>query len=131
MTTIALVKWVHLVAASIWTGGLIVLAAVIFTLRKQGVPRETLQAVARQFGRVSWPAMLIAVGTGLYQVVLLHMPWVYGKLHMKMGLVGLTIIISVVHQLTAKRSKPAVRGIVEMVILLLSLGIFWAAVVLR
>lgn len=110
---------------------MIVLAAVIVTLRKQGVARETLQAVARTFGRLSWFAMAVAVGTGLYQVTLLHLPWAYGRLHLKLGLVGLTVAIAAVHQLTAKRSPPAVRGIVELILLLLSLGIFYAGVVLR
>lgn len=36
------VHWLHLLAASVWTGGLIVLAALVVTLRKAGASRELL-----------------------------------------------------------------------------------------
>jgi uncharacterized membrane protein len=125
-----ILRFVHLVAAATWTGGLITLAALVFALRRAGAPRETLQVAARQFGRVSWLAMAIAVSTGLAQVVAMHLPWSYGRLHLKIGLVALVILVTGVHQLTAKRTPPAVRGIVELSMLLLSLAIFAAAVAL-
>jgi len=126
--TINLVHWLHLVAVATWTGGLITLAALVVALRKAGAPRETLRAAARQFGRLSWVAMAIAVGTGIAQVELKSMSWSYGRLHMKLGLVALVIVVTLIHQATARRSPPAVRGLLELTILLLSLGIFAAAV---
>ena len=47
-----MVLWIHLVAGAVWLGGLITLGAVVMTLRKEGVDRSVLQAVARQFGRL-------------------------------------------------------------------------------
>ncbi len=126
----SIVHFVHLLAAATWTGGLIVLAFTVLALRRAGAPREQLQAAARMFGRVSWTAMAIAIPTGLWRVHLLGMPWTYGRLHVKLGLVALVVIVAGVHQLTAKRSPPAVRGIVELVILLISIAIFAAAVAL-
>jgi uncharacterized membrane protein len=123
-----LVRWIHLVAAAVWTGGLVVLAASVMALRRAGAPREHLQAVARQFGRVSWTAMAIAVATGLAQVQLLGLGWSYPRLQWKVGLVGVVALVAFAHTLTAKRSPPAVRGIVETTVLVLSLAIFWAAV---
>ena len=127
---IELVRWVHLVAAATWTGGLIVLAALVMALRRAEAPREYLVAAARQFGKVSWTAMGIAVVTGIAQVVMMHMPWSYGRLHIKLGLVVLSIVVALVHQLTAAKSSPAVRGIVQLIIMVLALGIFGAAVML-
>jgi uncharacterized membrane protein len=127
----SIVHLVHLLAAATWTGGLIVLAAVVLALRRAGADRAYLQAAARMFGRVSWTAMAIAIGTGLWRVHLLGMPWTYGRLHLKLGLVALAVIVAGVHQVTAKRTKPAVRGMVELSILLISVGVFAAAVALR
>jgi putative copper export protein len=121
-------RWIHLVAAAVWLGGLVVLAASVMALRRAGAPREHLQAVARQFGRVSWTAMLVAVVTGLWQVEALGFPWSYPRLHVKLALVALVIVVAFTHTLTAKRSSPALRGIVESTILLLSFAIYWAAV---
>lgn len=131
MSLASIVHLVHLLAAATWTGGLIVLAAVVLALRRAGADRAYLQAAARMFGRVSWTAMAIAIGTGLWRVHLLGMPWTYGRLHLKLGLVALAVIVAGVHQVTAKRTKPAVRGMVELSILLISVGVFAAAVALR
>lgn len=131
MTTLLVVRWVHLVAVATWTGGLIVLAALVLALRRAGAERSLLQAAARQFGRVSWVAMGIAVITGVAQVHLLGWPWSHGGLHLKLGLVALVIGLAAWHQRTASRSSPAVRGIVQLLILVVSLAIFGAAVALR
>lgn len=131
MTTLLVLRWVHLVAAATWTGGLIVLAALVVALRRAGAERSLLQASARQFGKVSWVAMAIALGTGVAQVELYGWPWTYGRLHAKLGLVALTVALALYHQLTAAKSSPAQRGIVQLLILLASLGVFGAAVALR
>lgn len=130
MDALLFIRWLHLLAAATWTGGLIVLAALIMALRRAGAERELLRAAARQFGRVSWTAMLIAVLTGIAQVHLMTLPWSYGRLHIKLGLVGLAIVIAGIHQFTAAQSSPAARGIIQLVILIVSLAIFGAAVAL-
>lgn len=131
MTTLLVLRWVHLVAAATWTGGLIVLAALVVALRRAGAERSLLQAAARQFGRVSWAAMAVALATGVAQVELYGWPWTYGRLHAKLGLVALTVVLAAVHQRTASRSSPAVRGVIQLLILLASLAVFAAAVALR
>lgn len=131
MITLLVVRWFHLLAVATWTGGLIVLAALVVALRRAGAERALLQAAARQFARVSWIAMAVAVVTGLLQVHLLQWPWSHGGLHLKLGLVALAIGLAAWHQRTASRTTPAVRGIVQLLILLVSLAIFGAAVALR
>lgn len=117
----------HLVAAAVWVGGLITLAALVGALRRQGVSREVLRGVARQFGRLSWAAMAVAITTGIAQVEVLALPWSYGALHVKMTAVAVVVIVAGIHQLTARRSSPAVRGIVQLLILLASLVVVVAA----
>lgn len=130
-TTLLVIRWVHLVAAATWTGGLIVLAALVVALRRAGAERSLLQASARQFGKVSWVAMAIAIATGVAQVELYGWPWTYGRLHAKLGLVALTVALALYHQLTAAKSSPAQRGIAQLLILVASLGVYGAAVSLR
>jgi uncharacterized membrane protein len=122
------IRWLHLLAAATWTGGLIVLAAVVVALRKAGADRSLLQAAARQFGRVSWAAMAIAVVTGVAQVHAMGIAWTYGRLHIKLALVATAIVVAAVHTVTARRSSAAARGVQQLVILLLGLAIFGAAV---
>ena len=56
----------HVLAATIWVGGQLTVAAMVPALRRAGpdLPR----AVARQFSRVAWPAFAILVLTGMENV---------------------------------------------------------------
>ena len=130
MTGYFVLRFFHLVSTAVWTGGLIVLAFLVLALRKEGAERPLLQACARQFARVSWTAMAIAVATGLLQVMVMEIPWTYGPLHIKITLVVVAIILAAVHQFTAAKASPAKRGILQGLILLVSLGIFAAATAL-
>lgn len=122
------VRVVHLIAASVWVGGLFTLAALVIALRRAGVGRDVLRAAARAFGWLSWSAMAIAVATGVAQVQLLGLPWSYGRLHTKLGMVGLAILLAAVHTLTARRTGDRVRRVLQAGILLVSIGIIVAAV---
>ena len=124
------IRFFHLLAAAVWTGGIFTLAALVPALRKAGADRPMLQAAARQFARISWVAMAVAIGTGVAQVILLRLPWTYGRLHIKLGVVALAVVVTGIHQVTAKRTSPAMRGALQGVIMLISLGIYAAAVAL-
>ncbi|HSF84659.1 MAG TPA: hypothetical protein VLG28_03235 [Acidimicrobiia bacterium] len=130
MTADGVILWVHLIGASVWVGGLITVGALVPALRSAGADRSQLQAMARQFGRVSWIAMTVAVLTGVMQVSRLAYEWSDEPIMRKVGLVVLAIGLAAAHQLTARRSSAAVRGALQGVILLLSLGILAAAVAL-
>ncbi len=118
-------KWVHLIAAAVWVGGLITLGAVVAALRSQGVERSVLQAVARQFGRLSWTAMGVAVLSGGWMAIdFIDRP----ALAVKMGLVALAAGLAGWHQFAAKNQTPKMRGILQALILVTSLGIVAAAV---
>jgi len=126
MTSAELLKWIHLLAAATWTGGLITLAVLVPAMRNAGAERPLLQAVARQFGRVSWVALTVAVVTGIWQVELVGYAW--ADLTLKVTLVTIAAGLALVHQLTARRSTAAVRGLLQGLILVASVGIFGAAV---
>jgi uncharacterized membrane protein len=123
-----IVRWIHLIAAAVWMGGLITLAALVVALRGEGASRETLRAAARQFSRLSWSAMAVAVVTGLVQVEWLGLALSDPDVVAKLVFVGAAIAIAGFHQWTARTASPAARGAIQGLILLTSLGIFGAAV---
>lgn len=127
MTWFELSKWIHLVAAAVWTGGLITLAVLVGALRKAGTDRLQLQAAARSFAHLSWTALGVAVLTGLYQLG--ELGWLWGRLSLKLTLVGVSAALALLHQVTAKRTSPAVRGAIQGIILVLAVAIFGAAII--
>lgn len=129
------VRWFHLLAAGVWIGGLITLGALVTAVRGAGADRSVLQAMARQFGKVSWAAMGIAVVTGVIQLSRLEFSLsddtgYAAALMIKLVLVGIAAGLALLHQLTAKTDSPAKRGMVQGLILVASLGILAAAVAL-
>ncbi len=130
MTLDGVLRFIHLIAAAVWVGGLLTLGALVPIVRHNGGSTELLRAMARQFGRVSWTAMTLSVVTGVWQVVRLGIDWGASALSLKLGLVVVVVALAAVHQVTARRTSPALRGAIQGVILLLSLGIVAAAVAL-
>ncbi|GMQ84906.1 MAG: hypothetical protein BMS9Abin07_0471 [Acidimicrobiia bacterium] len=126
MTAFELSKWIHLLAAAVWTGGLITLAVLVTALRSAGADRSQLRAAARAFGYLSWTALAIAAGTGFYQLSRLGWPW--SRLNLKLTLVGASAALALFHQVTARRTSPALRGALQGIILVLAIAIFGAAV---
>ena len=88
MTADEVLLWIHIVAASVWVGGLITLGALVTALRRGGAGRPLLQAMARRFGTVSWTAMVVAVATGIWQVGRLNIPWSDNRLELKTNVSG-------------------------------------------
>ena len=64
MLTIRL--FLHVLAASIWVGGQVVLVGVVPALRSS-YPEAT-KLVARAYGRIAWPAFTVVVITGLWNL---------------------------------------------------------------
>lgn len=121
------ILWLHLVAAGVWLGGLITLGALVAAVRTAGVDRTVLQAMARQFGRVSWTAMGIAVLSGAWMAAdFLDEP----MLAVKVGVVALTAGLAGWHQFAARDQSPRMRGILQGLILVSSLATFAVAVAL-
>lgn len=126
MTAFGYLKWIHLLAAATWTGGLIILGPLVVALRRAGAERTHLQAVARAFARATWTALGVAVITGVWQVLGLGYAW--GSLVPKIGFVALAAGLALFHQLTAKRTSAATRGVFQGAVLATSILVFGVAV---
>lgn len=62
--------FLHVLAATIWVGGQLTLAALVpvLRLRDPGVPK----LAAQQFNKVAWPAYWVLVATGIWNVMAMH-----------------------------------------------------------
>jgi len=58
--------FLHVLAATIWVGGQITLAALVPVLRRLGA--EIPRAAARRFNQVAWPAFAVLVITGIWNI---------------------------------------------------------------
>lgn len=59
--------FLHVLAAAIWVGGQVTLAALVPALRAAGA--EVPKAAANAFNRIAWPAFGVLVLTGIWNVV--------------------------------------------------------------
>jgi putative copper export protein len=59
--------FLHVLAATIWVGGQITLAALVPVLRQAGT--EIPRAAAHRFNQIAWPAFGVLVVTGVWNVI--------------------------------------------------------------
>ena len=72
----AILTWVHITCAAIWVGGSLFIGAVVAPiLKKMSMPvEERLQLmikVGRRFNKIAVPALIVLMGTGIYQAHLI------------------------------------------------------------
>ena len=58
--------FLHVLAAAVWVGGQITLAALVGVLRRAG--SEIPRTAARRFNQVAWPAFGLLVITGIWNI---------------------------------------------------------------
>lgn len=56
----------HVTAAAVWVGGQVVLGGLVPTVRTLGT--DAPAKIARSFARITWPAFLVVVATGVWNV---------------------------------------------------------------
>jgi putative copper export protein len=127
-TELEILKTFHLLAAAVWTGGLIVLGFTVSAIRSATDDRAVLQATARRFAWVSWTAMAVALATGVRMYFIVQAE--PDNFILKWNLITVSIVLALAHQLTARKTPPAIRGLVQAVILGLAIAIFAAAAAL-
>ena len=59
--------FLHVLAATIWVGGQLTLAALVPALR--GTGGDVVRLAARRFNTVAWPAFAVLVLTGVWNVI--------------------------------------------------------------
>ena len=59
--------FLHVLAATVWVGGQLTLAALVPVLRRLGT--EIPRAAARRFNQVAWPAFAVLLLTGVWNMI--------------------------------------------------------------
>jgi putative copper export protein len=60
----------HVLAAAVWVGGQIVMTGLVGPARSLG--GDAPKVLARAFARMAWPAFLVLVATGIWNVTAVH-----------------------------------------------------------
>jgi putative copper export protein len=102
--------FLHLMAATVWVGGQITLAALVPALRAAGT--DVPKAAANAFNRIAWPAFGVLVLTGIWNVVAEgHKgPAYQHTLMLKYALVVGSGVTAYMHARVASRKAQAVFG---------------------
>ena len=96
--------FLHVLAATIWVGGQISLAALVPVLRRLGAVRP--RAAARRFNQVAWPAFAVLVITGIWNIAAVHAQ-IHGSYETTLVVKLIVVVISgVTAALHARARKP-------------------------
>ena len=113
--------FLHVLAATIWVGGQLVLAALVPALRGAGA--EVPRLAARAFNRVAWPAFGVLILTGIWNIVAEgdRGPAYRTTLMIKLTVVAASGITAFLHARATTRRGMAVFGALTGVTALLAL----------
>jgi putative copper export protein len=104
--------FLHILAATIWVGGQLTLAALVPTLRAMGA--QAPKAAARRFNQVAWPAFGVLVLTGIWNIAAAgdkqSHPGYQATLGIKMAFVLLSGVAAFLHTRAKSKSGLAVWG---------------------
>jgi putative copper export protein len=105
--------FLHVLAATVWVGGQLTLAALVPVLRRLGpdVPR----AAARRFNLVAWPAYAVLVLTGAWNIAAAADPMTTSyraTLIAKLAVVAASGITAVLHARAKSTARLAIWGAV-------------------
>ena len=104
--------FLHVLAATVWVGGQLTLAGLVPVMRRLG-PDATRQ-LARQFDRIAWPAFLVLVVTGIWNLLEVDVGSASDEylvtLAVKLVLVVLTGVGAAAHRVATTKVALALGG---------------------
>jgi putative copper export protein len=122
--------FLHVLAATVWVGGQIVLAGLVPSLRRSAA--DATRVAARAYARVAWPAFAVLVVTGLWNIAEVDVADTTTQyqvtLFVKIGLAVLSGVAAAVHQIGTSKVALGVGGALG---LLAALGAMFLGFVLR
>src|SRR6266536_997036 len=103
--------FLHVLAATVWVGGQLTLAALVPALRHLGA--DVTRTAARRFNQVAWPAFAVLVATGVWNMVA-ERDHLHGRyqttLTVKLSIVLISGIAAALHVTARTRAGLAVFG---------------------
>lgn len=104
--------FLHILGASVWVGGQVIVAALVPALRR--ISPEATQAAAQQFARVAWPFFAVAVLSGLWNLFEVDFEDAANSYHItltiKIVLVIATGVAAWLHTKATDRRRVAMMG---------------------
>ncbi|MDA3038783.1 MAG: hypothetical protein O3C27_04480 [Actinomycetota bacterium] len=114
--------FLHVVAASVWVGGQVVMAGLVPALR--GLGPDVSKTAANGFARVAWPAFGLAFITGTWNMFEVP-PSASVSYHMTLGIKILLVVAAgasaAVHSRTPDKAVLAATGAIGMLASLVAL----------
>ncbi len=102
---------IHVLAATVWVGGQLVVAGLLPTVRSLGA--DAPRRIARAFGRIQWPAYAVLLITGVWNVAATRrgQPSLWDMvLGVKIGVVVLAGLAAYLHQRSKSTLPLALWG---------------------
>ncbi len=105
--------FLHVLAATVWVGGQLTLAALVPVLRRFGA--EVPRAAARRFNQVAWTAFTVLVATGVWNIIAVrgeisHDASYRVTLIVKLVVVGVSGVTAALHARARSTAGLAVFG---------------------
>ncbi len=104
--------FLHVLSASVWVGGQIVLAGIVPSLRR--THPDATKVVARAFARVAWPAFAVVVLTGFWNLTEVNVSDTTTEyqitLFLKIALAIASGAAAAVHQIGRSKAALAIGG---------------------
>lgn len=101
--------FLHVIAATVWVGGQLTLAALVPALRGyEGV----VKVAARRYNQVAWPAFGVLVATGIWNIAAIpHQSHAFKvTLQVKLVIVVLSGVAALIHLRVKDRRQMAIWG---------------------
>jgi putative copper export protein len=96
--------FLHVLAATIWVGGQLTLAALVPVLRRMGA--NVTAGAARRFNQVAWPAFAVLVITGIWNIIAVR-PQIHGSYETTLIVKLVVVVISGIAAALHARAKSA------------------------
>ncbi|NQV05742.1 hypothetical protein HQ535_04255 [bacterium] len=123
------IRFIHLLSATIWVGGMVSMINVLPTLHRMGLHGADVRTVSRSFGTVGFPAMVIAMGTGVWKTI--DAAEVSTALWVKVGLSAAALLLGLWYAREASGRGPAVAlPAIRLLLLLSGVGLVAASIAL-
>jgi putative copper export protein len=120
----------HVLGATVWIGGQIMLAGLVPVVRRTG-GRDSVLAVARRFQWIAWPGFVLLLVTGVWNLFAVHVgdqsTEYLTTLFVKLLLVGVSGAAAIAHVVVR---KPAAKGALASIALLAALAAAFLGILL-
>ena len=111
----------HVLAASVWVGGQLVLAGLVPTVR--GFGGDATKKVAQAFARINWPAFAVLIATGIWNVAAVDNGGSNSNWKMVLGIkMGVVVLAGVAVFAHTKVASAKLKGMTAGLGLLFSLA---------